>query len=55
MGMGSHQGLFLSIFCLLGLPRELLGWLAGRDVVMKAGGAVGVGYRGLGRSVLRGR
>ena len=55
MGMGSYRGLSLSIFCLQCLPFELLDWSVGRDVVMKAGGAVGVGCRRLGRWASRDR
>ena len=55
MGMRSHRGLSFSIFCPLGLPLEALGRSVGRDVVMKAGGAVGLGCRRLGWSVPRGQ
>ena len=55
MGMGSHRGLSLSIFRPLGLSLEPLGWLVGRDVTIKAGGAVGIGCHRLGRWVSRGR
>ena len=54
-GIGSHRGLSFSIFYPLGLPLEALDRLVGQGVVLKAGGAVGLGYRRLGRSVLRGR
>ena len=35
MGMGSHQGLSLSIFYPQCLPLEPLGWSVGRDVALK--------------------
>ena len=54
-GIGSHRGLSFSIFCPLGLPLEELGRSVGRGAVLKAGGAVGLGCRRLGRSVLHGR
>ena len=51
MGMGSHRGLSLSIFCPLGLPFEPFDRSTGRDIAMKEGGAVGLGCRRLGRSI----
>ena len=51
--MGSHRRLSLSIFRLLGWSLEPLAWLTYRDVATKAGGAVGLGYRRLGRWVSR--
>ena len=55
MGMESHRGLSFSNFCPLDLPLEAPGRSVGEDVVLKAGGAVGLGCRRLGRSVLRGK
>ena len=55
MGMGSHRGLSLLIFCPLGLSLELLSWSVGLDVVLKVGEPVGIGCRRLGRSVPRGK
>ena len=55
MGIWSHWILSLPVFYPLGLPLEPLGWSTGRDVAMKAGRAVGIGCRGLGRWVSRGR
>ena len=54
-GNGSHHGSSFSNFCPLGLPLEALDRLVGGDVVLKAGGAVGLGCRRLGRSVLLGK
>ena len=51
MGIGSYQGLSLSVFCLLYLPFEQLGWSIGRDVDMEADTAVGIGCRRLGRPI----
>ena len=54
-GMGSYRDLSFSNFCPLGLPLEAPDRSAGRDVVLKAGKAVSLDCRRLGRSVLRGR
>ena len=48
MRMGSHRGLSFSNFYLMSLHFEPFDWSTGRDVVLKVGGAVGLGCRRLG-------
>ena len=50
-----HRGLSFSNFYPLGLPLKAPSRSVGRDVVLKVGGAVGLGCRRLGQSVLCGK